>query len=175
MLPWAAALTRERIENHLNDAPSARCLPMGVSLLGPIVTKSVQTAAVLVVIQEAPGGGAIQVFLDGRDHPPNLEPTWRGHSIGRWDGDTLVVDTVGFNDQGWLDGTGHPRTEKLHVIDRIRRIDFGHLEIETTIDDPGTFVQKWTQRRRAILAPGEEIREFICEENNQYVAPRRGQ
>ena len=176
MLPWAAALTVERIENGLKDSPSARCLPTGVSLLGPILTKFVQTAAVLVVIQEAPAGGTIQVFLDGRNHPPDLEPTWRGHSIGRWDGDTLVVDTVGFNDQGWLDGgTGRPRTEKLHVIDRIRRIDAGHLEIDTTIDDPGTFAGQWTSRRNAALAPGEEILEFICNENNQYRAPPGGQ
>jgi hypothetical protein len=168
MLPWAAALVSERKQNNLKDMPSARCLPMGVSLLGPIVTKFVQTASVLVAIQEAPGGGGtIQVFLDGRAHPADLDPTWRGDSIGKWDGDKLVVDTIGFNDQGWLDGTGRPRTQQLHVIQRIRRADFGHLEVETTIDDPGTFTKSWTARTVSDLAPGEEIRELICNENNQ--------
>ncbi len=167
MLPSAAALTRERTENAFKDSPSARCLPLGVSLLGPILTKFVQTAAVLMVLQEAPGGSAMQIFLDGRGHPKDLYPTWRGHSVGSWEGDTLVVDTVGFNDEGWLDATGRPRSEKLRVIDRIRRVDFGHLEIETTIDDPETFVRMWTSRRTSTLAPGEEIQEFICE-NNQY-------
>jgi hypothetical protein len=170
MLPWASALTSERTKNNFQDSPSTRCLPLGVSFLGPILTKFVQTAAVLVILQEAPGGGAIQVFLDGRGHPKNLDPTWFGDSVGKWDGDTLIVDTTGFNEQGWLDPAGRPRTEKLHVIDRIRRIDFGHLEIETTIDDPGTFVRPWTSRRTSTLAPGEEVHEFICEDN-QYVRP----
>jgi hypothetical protein len=151
--------------------PSARCLTMGVSLVGPIVTKFVQTAAVLVAIQEGPAAGAIQVFLDGRDHPQDLEPRWRGHSVGSWEGDTLVVDTIGFNDQSWLDATGLPRSEELHVIERIRRVDFGHLDIETTIDDPGRFVRTWTRRSTSMLAPGDEVQEFVCNENNQSQAP----
>ena len=169
MLPTASAIMNQRTQNNLKDIPSSRCLPTGVSLVGPILTKLVQTLTLLVVIQEAPGGGTIQVFLDGRVHPKDLETTWRGHSIGNWDGDTLVVDSVGFNDQGWLDGSGRPRTGQLHVIDRIRRIDFGHLEIETTVDDPGAFVKPWASRRISDLAPGEEIQELLCSENNQDV------
>jgi hypothetical protein len=168
MLPWAAALVQRRVADNLIDMPSAKCLPMGVTLLGPTLTKFIQTSSVLVAIQEAPGASTIQVFLDGRNHPRDLQPTWLGHSIGRWEGNTLIVDTTGFNDQSWLDGTGRPRTEKLHVIQRIRRVDFGHLEIETTIDDPGTFVKPWTTRTISDLAPGEEIQELICNENNKY-------
>jgi hypothetical protein len=174
MLPSAAALYDERRQNGLRDMPSARCLPMGVSLVGPIVTKFVQTAAVLIAIQEGAGTGALQVFLDGRDHPLDLQPMWRGHSIGTWEGDTLVVDTVGFNDLSWIDATGLPRSEELHVIERIRRVDFGHLEIETTIDDPGRFVRTWTRRSTSMLAPEEEVQEFVCNENNQYQPPPVG-
>jgi ketosteroid isomerase-like protein len=137
-----------------------------VSLLGPILTKVVQTHALFVLIQESAGASTIQVFLDRPEHPKDQDATWGGHSIGTWEGDTLVVDSVGFNEQGWLDATGRPRTEKLHVVDRIRRRDFGHLEIETTIDDPGTLVRPWTMRRISDLVPGEEIREFLCTENN---------
>ena len=82
----------------------------------------------------------------------DLQPTWLGHSIGRWEGDTLTVDTTGFNDRTCLDGTGRPRTEKLHVIQRIHRVNFGHLGIETTIDDPGTFVKAWTAASSRLLA-----------------------
>ena len=87
--------------------------------------------------------GAIQVFLDRAAHPKDLQPTWLGHSIGEWEGDSLIVDTVGFNDRSWIDSRGTPRTEQLHIVERIRRVDFGHLEVETTIDDPGVFVKPW--------------------------------
>lgn len=168
MLPWAAELTAQRAADKFKDMPSARCLPMGVSLIGPEFTKLIQTPAVLVAIQESPVGGTIQVFLDGRDHPKDLQSTWRGHSVGRWDADTLVVDTLGFNDLSWLDGRGRPRTKKLHVTQRIRRVDFDHLEIETAIEDSGAFVRPWTTRTVSDLAPGEEVQEVICNENNQY-------
>lgn len=168
MLPWAAALMQQRKRDNFKDMPSARCLPMGIDLIGPQLAKFIQTAAVLVVIQESPVPGTIQIFLDGRDHPKDLLTTWRGHSVGRWEADALIVDTIGFNDVSWLDGLGRPRTTELHVIQRIRRVDFDHLEIETTVDDSGTFVKPWTARAVSHLAPGEEIQEVICNENNQY-------
>jgi hypothetical protein len=107
-----------------------------------------------------------QVFLDGRRHPADPSPTWLGHSIGTWDHDTLVVDTIGFNDKGWLDNTGRPQTERLHVVERYRRPDLGHLEVEITIDDPGAYTRPWKIRRSLQLAPGEEIQEYICNENH---------
>jgi hypothetical protein len=165
MLPAAAAVFRQHVESNMKDMPSSRCLPMGVSLLTPILNKVVQTPTLLIVLQEV-SAGFRQVFLDGRDHPSDLEPTWNGHSIGRWRGDTLVVETVGYNDKGWLDGAGHPRTERLRVIQEIRRPDLGHLEILTTIDDPGAYAKRWTIKQVADLAPAEEIAEFLCNENN---------
>jgi hypothetical protein len=169
MLPSAASIFRQRVETNLKDSPSARCLPMGVFLLGPILNKVVQTSALLVVLQEITAGFR-QVFLDGRNHPKELEPTWSGHSIGRWRGDTLVIETAGYNDRGWLDADGHPRTEKLNVIQEIRRPDLGHLEIHTTINDSGAYVRPWTIKQVADLAPNEEIQEFLCSENNQDLA-----
>ena len=144
-------------------------LPMGVALLSPLVNKFVQTPAVLIVLREVDASFR-QVFLGQRDHPKDLAPTWTGHSIGRWQGDILVVETVGFNDQGWLDGAGHPRTEKLRVVQEFRRPDLGHLEIHTIIDDPGAYRTAWDLRQVADLAPNEEIQEFICNENNQDAA-----
>ena len=166
MIPAAASIFRQRVESNMKDQPSAQCLPMGVFLLTPILNKIVQTQRLLVVLQEATAGFR-QVFLDGRDHPRDLEPTWNGHSIGKWRGDTLVVETVGYNDRGWLDGAGHPRTERLRVIEEYQRPDLGHLEIGTTFEDPGAYAKPWTTKQVADLAPNEEIQEFLCNENNQ--------
>ena len=169
MLAGAASIFKERVKSNLKDMPSAQCLPMGVSLLTPILNKIIQTPRLLVVLQEV-SAGFRQVFLDGRDHPKDVEPTWNGHSIGVWRGDVLVVETIGFNDKGWLDGAGHPRTEKLRVIEEIRRPDLGHLEIQTTIEDPGSYVKSWTIKQVAESAPNQEIQEFVCAENNQDLA-----
>lgn len=169
MLPWAAALFRERRENYLKDLPSARCLPAAVALLAGFgVNKLIQTPALLVILTERVPGYQ-QVFLDGRGHPQDMDPTWTGHSIGHWEGDTLVVDTVGFNGKTWLTLAGNPLTEKLHMTTRFRRPDLGHLEIEVTHDDPGTFTKPWKIKQVADLAENEEVQEYICNENNQDV------
>ncbi len=107
-----------------------------------------------------------QVFLDGRTHPKDPNPSWMGHSIGHWDGDTLVVDTVGFNDRSWLDAQGHPHTEQLHVIERMRRADLGDLEIEFTIEDPATYAKPWIIKRGADLDPDDDVGEYACENNH---------
>jgi hypothetical protein len=130
------------------------------------LAKFIQTPALVVVLVEYNVPGVRQIFLDGRPHPSNLQPSWQGHSIGRWENDTLVVDTIGFNDKGWIDGS-RPQTEQLHVIERFRRIDLGHMELEITIDDPGAYTKPWKMRRRLQLAPGEEIMEYVCNENNK--------
>jgi len=163
--PWAEALVRERILNQIKDKPSARCWPDGEPFVGLFPTKIVQTPTVLVSLVEDVIA-AHQVFLDGRGHPGDLEPGWLGHSIGKWDGDTLVIDTVGFNDKTWL-FVVVPHTEKLHQTIRLRRPDLGHLQIETTYDDPGTFKKPVTTKAVDVLAPDEEIGEVLCE-NNQY-------
>jgi hypothetical protein len=163
--PWAEALVRERILNQIKDKPSARCWPDGEPFVGLFPTKIVQTHTVLVSLVEDVIA-AHQVFLDGRSHPSDLEPSWLGHSIGKWDGDTLVIDTVGFNDKTWL-FVVVPHTEKLHSTIRLTRPDLGHLQIETTYDDPGTFKKPMTTKTVDVLAPDEEIGEVLCE-NNQY-------
>jgi carboxypeptidase family protein len=170
--PWAAEEAKKRASRP-GDDPRALCLPTGVPRMHALdLAKFIQTPDLLVVLVELSVPGVRQIFLDGRPHPPNLQPSWLGHSIGRWESDTLVVDTIGFNDKGWLDGS-RPQTEQLHVTERFRRIDLGHLDLEITIDDPGAYTKPWKVRRRLQLAPGEEIMEYVCNENNKtehYVA-----
>ena len=167
MLPWAEAIAKEWRENNFKDLPSARCLPGDLELLFDLfLNKIVQTPDLLVIINEGSIPGYRQVFLDGRGHPEDMEKTWIGHSIGKWEGDTLVVDTAGFNNKTWL-GFG-PHTEMLRITTRLRRLDSGHLEVEATFDDAATFVKPWKNKRVFVLVTNEEIQEFICNENNQY-------
>jgi hypothetical protein len=110
------------------------------------------------------------VPTDGRDHPKNLDATWLGNSVGKWDRDTLVIDTVGFNGKTWLDTAEHPLSESLHVIERIQRTDFQHLSYEVTIDDPKMYSRPWSNSRVfALMKPGTEILEYSCEENNKEI------
>ena len=111
---------------------------------------------------------ARQVFPDGRGHPKELNPSWYGHATGKWDGDTLVIDTVGFNDRGWIGP--NPVTEKLHLTERYHRRDVAHLDIEVTIDDPGTYKKPWQMVMVWDLAPNEEVQEFVCEDGNKDAA-----
>jgi hypothetical protein len=108
-----------------------------------------------------------QIFTDGRPLPKDPNPTWLGYSIGRWDGDTFVVETAGFNDKGWLDNGGHPATDALHVTERFRRRDFGHMEIQFTIDDPKAYTKPWNVTMPLALLPDTELLEYICNENNK--------
>jgi hypothetical protein len=166
LLPSADAVFKERTANSIKDSPSARCLPDAVLRLAPFF-KLAHTPKLLILLLEEEVPGYRQVFLDGRPHPENLEPAWYGHAIGHWERDTLIIDTVGFNDQRWLSARGQPMTSQLHLVERYRRPDLGHLEIETTVDDPGAYARPWTMKRVADLAPGLEIQEYVCE-NNKY-------
>jgi len=162
-LPWADVLQRERAANNSKDSPGAHCLPRGLTNAGALFPyKLVQTPALLVMIFEDDTPSHRQVFLDGRGHPRDPNPNWMGHSIGRWAGDDLVVDTVGFNDQSWLDNIGHPHTEMLHITERLHRADLGHLEIEFTIEDPGAYSKPWVIKRVADLDTKDEIGEYVC-------------
>jgi Carboxypeptidase regulatory-like domain len=129
LLAWAAALFKERIENNTRDIPTSRCLPWGPTFDVPVTFKFIQSPRTIVVLSEDVFSYR-QIHMDGRGHPKDADPTWMGHSIGHWEGDTLVVDTAGFNDKGWTP-MPYPHTERLHLIERIRRPDVGHLEIET--------------------------------------------
>jgi carboxypeptidase family protein len=165
-LPWAAAVAKERLAQNRKDAPHTRCLPDGFPVPGassPWMTKFVQTSNLLVMLFED-AIGFRQVFLDGRSHPKDPNPTWLGHSIGRWEGDTLVVDTVGFNDRGWMIFV-YPHTEQMHTTERYRRVEYGRLEITVVYEDPGTFMRPVTQNLIWYLAPDEELIEYVCENN----------
>jgi hypothetical protein len=166
MLPWAAALTKERTENYSADDPEARCLPGGVPRSSPYHTQYVQTPKLLLMLVEGNIHSFRQIFLDRTTHPKNLEPLWYGDSIGQWDGDTLVVDSVGFNDRFWFDMAGHPHTTQLHVIERYHRRDYGNMDIQVKIDDPGAYTKQWVSNRLATLETKIEMSEYVCNENN---------
>jgi hypothetical protein len=164
-LPTALAITKQRVESNGKDNPQAHCLPSGALRNGPL-WEFVQSKDYLVYISDDESPGFHQIYLDGRGHPADPNPAWYGHSIGRWDGDTLVVDRVAFDPRVWMDQQMHPVSDKLHIIERYHRPDLGHLEIEITVDDPGVLAKPWTLKRVADLAH-DEIFEFICTENNR--------
>lgn len=168
LLPWAAALAKERANDHSKDHPGAYCLPSGpIPLLGPGFFQLVHHPKTLVMLFEGDTPGYRYVFLDGRPHPKDRDGLWLGHSIGRWEKDTLVVDSIGFRDRGWLEFEGRPHSDKLRVTSRFSRPDLGHLNIEITIDDPGALQKPWKGTKNAVLDPAEEVRENICNENNK--------
>ncbi|HEX4136127.1 MAG TPA: carboxypeptidase-like regulatory domain-containing protein [Bryobacteraceae bacterium] len=169
-LPWVAKLLKEREEDNAKDAPGAHCMPRGITNAGALFPfKLVQTPTLLVMLFEDDIPSHRQVFLDGRAQPKDPNPRWMGYSVGHWQGDTLVVETVGFDDRSWLTAQGHPHTDKMHVIERFRRPDLGHLEIEITIDDPGAYAKPWVMKRVSELDAGDDIGEYVCTENNKDV------
>ena len=167
-LPNAVAVAKEREETNRKDSPQAHCLPGAVLRLGPVY-ETVQNASVLVVISDDDSPGFHQIYIDGRKHPKDPTPAWYGSSVGHWEGDTLVVDRIAFDERVWLDQGAHPHSDKLHIVERYRRPDLGHLETETTVDDPGVLAKPFTMKTVSDLAPTEEIFEFICTENNRDV------
>lgn len=168
--PGAQALLMQRLKNNGKDAPQANCKPSGPPALDsePLPYKIVQTPRLIVILYEE-NTVFRQIFLDGRQPVKDPEPRWMGYSTGKWNGDTLVVDTTGFNDQSWLDAMGHPHSENLHLIERFRRRDAGHLEIEVTIDDPKSYTRPITYTQKATLLPDEELLEYFCTENEKDV------
>ncbi len=165
--PWAEELAKKRMSK---DDPEANCLPAGVPRMAPYPWKIVQQPQLIVFLFEGNIHSYRQIFLDGRGHPPNADPTWYGHSIGKWEGDTLVVDSVGFNDRFWFDFAGHPHTEKLHITERYRRPDYSHLDFDVIIDDPGAYTKPFTMHGHSPLVENGELMEYICNENNQDVS-----
>ena len=162
--PWAEKLYKERSENLGKGRPSERCLTHGVTdfdALG-INWKIIQTPGMIAVLYEAYNHYR-QIFLDGRPLPKPTQPAYLGYSVGRWEGETLVVETTGFNDVGWLDDGGHPQTEALHVTERFRRLDFGHMDLQLTIDDPKAYTKPWGPTLRLNFQPDDELMESICE------------
>jgi hypothetical protein len=172
--PWAEALYKKRdLQNSHADPdggpdPTARCIPPGIprTMLQPFPWEIVQARDRVVMIFEYQSL-VRQIFTDGRGHPKDLEPTYMGHSIGRYEGDTLVVDTIGFNDKTWLDPKGLPHTDALHVRERIRRVDHDSLEDDYSIDDAKAYRKPWTAQKFFELKPNWQIQEYVCAENNR--------
>ncbi len=168
--PEALKLWQERKANLSKDDPAAYCLPNGVVRVTALPYKIVQTPQLVVLLSEGNTHSFRRLFLDGRAHSLDLEPnSWTGDSIGKWDGNTLVVDTIGFNDRTWLDDTGKPHSDQLHVIERYRRPDAGRLVIDYTIEDP-KFLTKPYNFSRTFVPANREIQERFCTEQNHLVA-----
>jgi hypothetical protein len=163
MLPAAKAIMDKR---QSKDDPEANCLPTGIPRIAPYPWRIVQTPTHVFFLFEGNIHSFRQIFMDAK-HPADPDPTWYGHSIASWDGDTLVIDTIGFNDKFWFDFRGHPHTEQLHTIERYTRKDLGTLENKVTIIDPGAYSKPFTLTFTARLRPKEELMEYICQENQQ--------
>lgn len=158
------------MKQHLSkDDPETNCLPTGVPRHAPYPWKIVETPDYIYFLFEGNIHSYRQIFMDGRKHPADPNPTWYGHSVGHWEKDTLVVDTVGFNDLFWFDFVGHPHTEKLHTVERYTRTNRGTLTEEVTIEDPATYKHPFTVVASHRLLPGDELMEYICQENNRDV------
>jgi hypothetical protein len=166
MRPEAAALLRQRTQL---DRPSLNCLPWGIpaSTLFAPVYKIVQTPGLIVMMLEVDSGATRQIYTDGRELPVDPQPLWYGYSVGKWEGDTLVVETAGFNDKSWLDSMGHPHSSAMRVLERYRRRDFGHLDVEITIDDPKMYTRPFTIKVTHLLQPDTDILEYFCSENER--------
>jgi len=162
--PWARALIQQRTDNFGKDNPSYLCLPDGpTAAANPVegFRRILQTPAIIAILYN--DLTYRQVFMDGRKLETDPSPSWMGYSVGRWDGDTLVVDSVGFNDRTWLNNRGYPHTDALRMTERYRRIDFGHLEIQATLQDPGAYARPWTVRVAAQLAADTEMVDIRCD------------
>ena len=170
LTPWGAEVLKKRKADNSKDNPEAHCLPMGIVQFHTqgAPRKFVQTPGLLVILYEA-SSGIRQIFTDGRSIPANdPQPWWYGYSIGKWEGDTLVVQTGGLRDGGWLDIDGSPLTEAAKITERFRRVSYGRMEIDITIDDPKAYTKPWTVRVNQQIMPDEELIEFICLENQRF-------
>ena len=170
--PWAEALTKVRMTGaHASEFPPTHCLPQGITILDGSMAvgcplKIVQDSNVVVLLYEAHSQFR-QILMDGRPIPKDPNPTWLGYSVGRWDGDTLVVETAGFNGMSWLDLVGHPSTDALRITERFHRRDFGHLDIQLMVDDPKAYTKPWTVSLPALLFADTELLESVCNENEK--------
>jgi len=165
--PWAAALVKQRAADHAKDDPHARCLPPNFprAFAFPHLQKIIQIPGLVVILDEF-NASYRQIFTDARPLPDDPQPSWNGYSSGKWEGDALVVETTGFKDQGWIDEEGTPISSAASVRERFRRLNYGTLEIEITVDDPKTFTRPWSFKLDQQLMPDTELIEFVCAENN---------
>ncbi|HWF14035.1 MAG TPA: hypothetical protein VG272_09900 [Candidatus Acidoferrales bacterium] len=171
--PWAKDLFKKRQEESANRTPDSgpdpteKCIPPGTprEMFQPFPWEIVYARDRILMLFEYQGL-IRQIFTDGRGHPKDLEPTYMGHSIGKFEGNTLVVDTIGFNDKTWLDPMGLPHSDAMHLTERIRRVNHDTLVDEYTIDDPKAYTKPWKAQRTFVLKPDWQIQEYVCAENN---------
>ena len=165
--PWAQELYKQRFEDLGKDNPAVyQCTPAGpLYSIGFGMAKFIQTPSLTAILYE--DLSYRQIFTDGRPLPKDPNPSWMGYSIGHWEGDTLVVESSGFNDRSWLDGGGHPHTEALRLTERFRRRDFGHMEIQLTLEDREIYAKPWTIKLGAEFIPDTEMLEYVCNENEK--------
>ena len=169
--PWAADIVKTRIAEMGKGDPISRCLPMGVprTHFTPFLKKIIQAPGLIVVLDEQ-NMAYRQIFTDGRPLPVDPQPSWNGYSSGKWDGDTLVVETNGFRDGMWLDRNGSPMTDAAKVTERIRRVNYGKVEIEVTVDDPKAYTAKWTTSINHFILLDTDLLDYVCLENEKDVS-----
>jgi hypothetical protein len=168
---WARSIRETRQRNQSRDIPTSKCLPSGIppDMLRPgLPFKILQTSSVTAILIEEFNNWR-QIFTDGRSLPADPEPAWFGYSVGKWQGATFVVETAGFNDKTWIDGGGTPHCDALHLTERFRRPDFGHIEIEYTFDDSKAFTKPWSATVKFHLLADTDLMDHQCE--NEKDAP----
>lgn len=168
MQPWARAVYDYRGDNQLE--PHTRCRPSGGprQFLTPYGVEFVEMPSLQEIFIMDLGGPHTYrtIYMDGRAHPKDLLPTYYGHSVGRWDADTLVIDTVGFNEKFWMDRAGTPHTEKLHMIEKLTRTDYNTMKYDVTIEDAGAYTRSWTSGFNLRWVANSELFEYVCQDNN---------
>jgi hypothetical protein len=166
--PWAADLVKARRAANGKDDPTTHCLPGGIAKLhtSSLLRKIVQVPGLVIFLTER-NASYRQIFTDGRPLPEDPNPSWDGYSTGRWDGDTLVVETIGLRDDQWLDRAGSPLTSSARITEKFRRPNFGTLQIQMTVDDPKAYTKPWTIELTQRLAPDTELLDYICLENEK--------
>ena len=164
LLPIAAASYRQRVKDFTKESPLSHCLPTGIPMVvyAPAPFKVVQTPGLTVMIYERDTTFR-QVYTDGRDLPVDPQPTWMGYSVGKWDGDTLAIETVGLTDRSWLDARGHTHSEALRLTERYHRVDFGHMEVQMTFDDPKTYTKPFSINLKQHFLADTDLLESFCE------------
>ena len=165
--PAAEALFLKRVQDFRRDDPVTNCLPGGPTEMLNTMYRIIQSPNVIGVLYEGGMGRYRQIYTDGRKLPADPNPTWYGYSVGHWDGDTLVVDSAGFNNRTWLDRAGHGHSESLRVTEKFRRTDFGHMQYEMTLDDPETFYKPLTFKLGVTYAPDTDMLETVCNESDR--------
>ncbi|MBV8730390.1 MAG: hypothetical protein JO336_11345 [Acidobacteriia bacterium] len=162
--PEAAAIVRQRANL---SPPTAQCLPGGVPMSTLLLSFKLIQAPREIVMLSGIGDPARQIYMDGRKLPKSPDPAWMGYSVGKWEGDTLAVETTGFDERSFLDAFGHPRSESMHITERFRRRDFGHMDLEMTFDDPKYYTRPFTIRTSLNLLPDTDVLEYVCTEDEK--------